>query len=111
MAIVGEHEWFVGWLSDAPEPPRHRITLTLPVINASRRTVFVVSGTERAETVADVLERTVQSDVPMEEDRDLPAALVKANENPVVWLVDEAAAAQTDYEASELSELIIGQAK
>ena len=92
VTAVGEHEWHVGWLSDAPSPPSHRITLTLPVLNAAHQIAFIVQGSEKADVLADALERTVQSDVPMEEDRDLPAALVKAGKRPVVWLVDEAAA-------------------
>lgn len=109
--IVGEHDWSVGWLADHPDEPSHRITLTLPVLNSARQAVFVVTGSEKAQVLADALERTVQSDVPMDEDRDLPAALVKSSGRPIVWLVDEAAASQTDYEVTDASELLVWQAR
>jgi 6-phosphogluconolactonase len=56
-----------------------RLTLTYPVLNAAREVVFVVTGTEKAATVAAVRAGA-----------DLPAAHVRAART--MWLLDAAAA-------------------
>ena len=63
-----------------------RITLTLPVLNAAARVVFLVSGEEKAATLATVLG-------PKGATAGLPAALVRPADGELTWLVDEAAAA------------------
>jgi len=99
--MLGEANWFVAWLGDAWEPPSHRITLTLPVLNSARQFAFLAVGQDMAEIVADSLDRSIQSDVPMEEDRVNPAALVRSSHlKPVVWFTDHAAASLTDYPKS-----------
>jgi 6-phosphogluconolactonase len=61
-----------------------RLTLTLPVLNAAARVVFLVAGAEKAKAVKAVLgERAT-----------LPAAMVQPNHGELVWLLDRAAAAQ-----------------
>jgi len=62
-----------------------RITLTLPVLNAARCVVFLVSGTEKAAAVQAVLE----GDAPGEQ---YPAKLVQPSDGKLIWLVDRAAA-------------------
>jgi 6-phosphogluconolactonase len=63
-----------------------RITLTLPVLNAARRTVFLVVGEEKRDIVAAVLR-------PEQGSPDLPASLVRPPDGSLVWILDEAAAA------------------
>jgi 6-phosphogluconolactonase len=60
-----------------------RLTATLPLLTAARRTVFLVAGSSKAEVVAEALE--AQSD--------LPAARVSRASKDVVWLLDRPAAA------------------
>src|SRR5438874_11345108 len=61
-----------------------RLTLTLPVLNAAARVVFLVAGPEKAKVVKAVLgERAI-----------LPAAMVRPDPGELVWLLDRAAAAQ-----------------
>jgi 6-phosphogluconolactonase len=61
-----------------------RMTLTLPVLNAAHRVLFLVVGAEKAETFRVVLEG--KADPP------LPAQMVQPREGLRLFLVDEAAA-------------------
>ena len=63
-----------------------RITLTLPVLNAGRRVVFLAVGEEKRTAVAAILRRKRGSAA-------LPASLVKPKRGSLVWILDAAAAA------------------
>jgi 6-phosphogluconolactonase len=65
-----------------PQQSAWRLTATLPLLTAARRTVFLVSGKRKAAIVAEVLEG----------DADLPAARVSRESRDAVWLLDRAAA-------------------
>lgn len=62
-----------------------RITLTLPVLSAGRRVVFLAVGREKRDAVAAVLRGKRGS-------AGLPASLVKPRRGSLVWILDEAAA-------------------
>ena len=64
-----------------------RITLTLPVLNNAREIVFLVTGQEKAATLAAVLQGERQPD-------ELPSQLIQPVDGSLTWLVDTAAAAQ-----------------
>jgi len=64
-----------------------RVTLTPPVINAARVVAFVVIGREKAAIL-----RSVLQDPP--EPRRLPAQLIRPHGGRLIWLTDEAAAAE-----------------
>jgi 6-phosphogluconolactonase len=63
-----------------------RITLTLPVLSAARRVVFLAVGKEKRSAVSAVLQRKRGSS-------SLPASLVKPKRGTLVWILDEGAAA------------------
>jgi 6-phosphogluconolactonase len=63
----------------------HRISLTLPVLNAARCVAFLVSGSDKAAA----LEAVLQSNGPGEQ---YPAKLVHPTNGKLIWLVDRAAA-------------------
>jgi 6-phosphogluconolactonase len=65
----------------------HRLSFTLPVLNAAACVAFLVSGTDKAPALHAVL----QSDAPGEQ---YPAKLVRPADGKLIWLVDRAAASQ-----------------
>ncbi|MGH9405807.1 MAG: 6-phosphogluconolactonase [Terriglobia bacterium] len=69
-----------------PKLNMYRITLTLPVLNAAARVVFLVSGAGKAEILRQVL-RTPAPPASL-----LPAQLVQPSGSAPTWYVDEAAA-------------------
>jgi len=74
----------VAAIADSPKPPPARVTLTYPVLNAARAAVFALAGAGKAEMVRRVLR-----------DREpLPAGRVQPGEGRLVWILDQAAAAQ-----------------
>ena len=81
--ILDESDWLIASVTDSPKPPRARITMTFTLINAARRVVFVVTGADKAQAVADAVDKT--SD-------DSPAARVALPYRPIVWFTDEEAA-------------------
>jgi len=67
------------------EENQHRITLTLPVLNESARTVFLVAGSDKATALQEVL-------VGPQDPQRLPAQLVKPAHGKLLWLIDREAA-------------------
>ena len=65
----------------------YRITLTPPVLNNAAVTAFLVSGAGKATTLRDVLDGERNPDL-------LPSQLIAPQNGTLLWLVDEAAAAQ-----------------
>ena len=63
----------------------HRLSFTLPVLNAAREVAFLVSGVDKAAVLKTVLE----DDVPGEQ---YPAKLVRPTDGKLIWLLDRAAA-------------------
>ncbi len=71
----------------SPQSPHDRITITLRVINAARKVMFLVKGQDKASILARVI-----ADDSGTRAACLPAALVRPPRGRVLWLVDRAAA-------------------
>jgi 6-phosphogluconolactonase len=65
-----------------PSSGQQRVTLTLPVINAAKRCVFLLSGAEKAGLLAEVLAGNAL----------VPAAHVRPAQGETLWLADATAA-------------------
>lgn len=77
-ALTERRRWVVAtW---APMPAAWRMTLTLPIINAAREALFVVTGAEKAAALRSIRSGSLE----------LPAANVRARST--LWLVDSHAA-------------------
>ena len=84
-ASLGEKvRWVVTTLS--PREPVQRLSLTLPVINASRKIYFMVTGDRKAEAVA----RTLSKE--RIEFENCPAGEVHPTDGELIWWLDRAAA-------------------
>lgn len=70
-----------------PKLGAHRITMTLPILNAARAIVFMVTGAEKAPIVGRVLRDPDSSPV-------LPAQMIQPVDGDVSWMLDRAAAGE-----------------
>lgn len=65
--------------------PAHRVTLTLPAINAGRQVLFLATGAAKAKIVAAVLQGP---------NGNYPAQLIRPVVGQLIWLLDAAAASR-----------------
>jgi len=79
--------WVVASPPGTLPPHVERITLTLPVLNAARKILFLVSGESKAGVLRDVIEGNCERE-------QRPAAGVRPTDGTLTWFVDEAAASQ-----------------
>jgi 6-phosphogluconolactonase len=69
-----------------PLTEQKRITLTLPVLNGASQLVFMVTGQEKAEIVAEIIQ--------IPDKNHLPASLVNPGKGALTWLLDTDAASK-----------------
>jgi 6-phosphogluconolactonase len=86
-ALEERERWVVASRSPDGMP---RLTLTFPVLNAALNVLFLVSGTDKAERVQQVLER---GEPPTRSDA-LPASRVRPRRGQLDWMLDRAAASR-----------------
>jgi 6-phosphogluconolactonase len=84
-ALAEKKRWVVP--NPSQSAAEWRLTLTLPVLNAGRRVVFLVAGADKASVVSTLLRKKPGY-------RKLPASLVRPTRGSLIWILDEAAAAQ-----------------
>jgi 6-phosphogluconolactonase len=84
-ALAERRRWVVApWIEKLAA---HRITVTLPVLNAAARVLFLVSGKDKAPALRQVLAGPRRPE-------ELPAQAVEPRDGEVIWLVDGEAAAE-----------------
>jgi 6-phosphogluconolactonase len=84
------------WVSTPIQPKTgaRRMTLTLPVLEAGHRLVFLVAGSEKASILREVISER--------RDPPLPAQMVQPREGERMLLIDEAAAAQLSAQSQSM---------
>jgi 6-phosphogluconolactonase len=75
--------WVVA--NPVPKLETTRLTLTIPAINAAKAVTFLVSGSDKAEALKEILERDADP-------REYPAKLIQPENGDLTWMVDRAAA-------------------
>lgn len=65
----------------------HRLSFTLPVLNAARCVAFLVSGTDKAPALHAVLEENVSGE-------QYPSKLIQPKDGKLIWFLDRAAASE-----------------
>jgi len=86
VALGEQERWAVGVETPGMAPLVPRVTLTLPVLDAAREVVFLISGADKAEAVARAF-----GDAP---GPDAPASLVRPDPGTSTVLLDPPAAAR-----------------
>jgi 6-phosphogluconolactonase len=81
--LLAEQKRFVAAIEDAPKPPPHRITLTLPALLAARQVVIAALGASKADALRQALE---------DQESPLPVARVVRGARAALVLMDPAAA-------------------
>jgi 6-phosphogluconolactonase len=82
-ALTEEDRWVAAnWVESLGA---HRLTLTVPVLNHARRIIFLVTGSDKAKTLKEVL---MSPRDPLR----LPAQFIDPSEGTCHWLVDSEAA-------------------
>lgn len=62
---LAEHTLGVAAVQDSPKPPPLRLTLTLPVLNDSRRVWFVLAGADKADALRKALDQVSVEQAPV----------------------------------------------
>lgn len=88
--LAETERWCIPAVAHYEGRPSRRLTLTLPVLNAARAILFLVSGAEKAAIVRTVFEHP---------EARLPAQRVQPTAGEVTWLLDAAAGAGLRDEA------------
>jgi 6-phosphogluconolactonase len=65
----------------------YRITFTLPVLDAAREVMFLVSGADKAPALHEVLEGSAPGEK-------YPSKLVRPSDGKLIWFVDRAGASE-----------------
>jgi len=70
-----------------PKPPPDRLTFTPPLLNAARHVLFLVTGSDKADAVHEVIEGEYNPD-------EYPAQIVRPSHGEVTWMLDTTAASK-----------------
>lgn len=79
-------------VTNSPKPPSERITMTLPVINATKQAIFLATGSGKADVVYRTLECQALPGA-------IPAQSVRPTNGTVSWLLDVDSSAELQIAA------------
>lgn len=79
----------IGVTADYDGRPARRISLTPPVINASRTVIVLATGEDKAEILGEVFSEKSDPDL-------RPVERIRPLDGDLIWMLDEAAAGQID---------------
>jgi 6-phosphogluconolactonase len=85
-ALHEQTSWVVP-VFDAPKPPPRRLTVTVPVLNAAKHVLFIVTGEEKAPALREVMLGSSPPEA-------YPAKFVRPRNSHVLWLVDHVAGSE-----------------
>ena len=80
---------YIASITDSPKPPSNRITFTHKLIATARSIIFIITGSDKADSVRDVLENTSQSKLPT-------AQVIRdvSSDTSIIFYLDVAAASK-----------------
>mmetsp|Transcript_29959 Transcript_29959/g.60116 ORF Transcript_29959/g.60116 Transcript_29959/m.60116 type:complete len:310 (-) Transcript_29959:205-1134(-) len=78
---------------DSPKPPSSRITLTLPVLNASRAVAFIAAGASKAPVLMECFQED-EGELTLNKSSSYPCSMVDPSSGRLTWFVDAAAASE-----------------
>jgi len=82
------HDW-IAPIMDSPKPPSCRITMTFPLLNAARYTIFVATGAGKSGKIHEIFDLGM----------DYPCSRVKSQQ--VIWIIDHAAAQELTHSTED----------
>lgn len=81
-------------VTNSPKPPPERITMSLPIINATKQAIFLATGSGKADVVYRALECQALPGA-------IPAQAVRPTDGTVAWLLDADSAAELEISTWE----------
>lgn len=96
-ALAERERLFVA--NEVPQLKTRRLTMTLPMLNASRQILVAITGAKKAARVGEIIGTENTGGLP-DPATDYPVELVVGNGSNVTWFLDEAAAAELDIPRS-----------
>lgn len=85
--------------NDVPQLKTRRLTMTFPMLNASRHILVAITGSRKAARIAEIMGTENTGGTP-DPATDYPVELVVGNGKNVTWFLDDAAAADIDIPRS-----------
>lgn len=76
-------------VAEHPQSGQKRITLTLPVIDRAKKITFLVTGSNKAQVVAEIMNNKPES-------KNYPAAMVQTERITIEWYLDKESVADSD---------------
>lgn len=96
-ALAERERLFVA--NEVPQLKTRRLTMTLPMLNASRQILVAITGAKKAARLGEIMGTENTGGTP-DPATDYPVELVVGNGSNVTWFLDEAAAAEIDIPRS-----------